>query len=95
MKPSREQIKIEVEKLWEIRPSVRHFTLFNDHAAIDAEIDVPENDLGDDDIYDAYDGNEHVLSSALQAREWLNEGGEASSDSWRDLIIRKENDDPS
>ncbi len=73
MKPTKEQVQAEIEKLQEIKPKVRRTTLFgdNNHAAIDADIDVLKNDLDENEVFDTYGNDTHELDSALYACRWL------------------------
>jgi len=75
---TKEQITKEIEALKAVRPNVRPRSMFGDDnlGSIDAEIDVLENDMDNDDIYDKYDRtqySEYILSSALYARQWIND----------------------
>ncbi len=93
MKPTREQVQEEIKKLQEMKPKVQRTTLFgdNNHAAIDADIDVLKHDLSTDDIYDAYE-DMHVADSALYARAWL-DGDEdeppSGPECWGGLVREK------
>lgn len=90
---TRKQIDAEIAALKEIKPKVRHFTAFGDdnHAAIDAQIEVLENDLDEDDI-DNMDGaefeTENEVSAARDAALWRDgnfEGG-SPSEEWGTLV---------
>jgi len=75
---SKEEIKNEIKSLQAIRPDVRPRSMFGDDnlAALDAQIEVLEHDLDNEDIYDRYDhadSSEYVLDSALHARQWIND----------------------
>jgi len=91
MKPNQEQIQVEIEKLQEMKPKVHQHTAFCDdnHAAIDAQIDVLKNNLGVDTIYDVYDDCDHEVENAMYAREWL-DGNESEPpsgpDGWGSLV---------
>lgn len=74
---TQKEIKKEVEALKAIRPKVKPYSMFGDDnlAALDAQVDVLENDLDNADIYERYDycnSSEHVLEAALDARNWVN-----------------------
>lgn len=74
---SQEQITEEIKALKTVRPKVRPYSMFNDDnlAAIDAQIKVLENDWDNNDIYNEFDhvdSSEHILESALAARQWMN-----------------------
>lgn len=73
-----EEIKKEIKALKAVRPKVRPHSMFGDDnlAALDAQVDVLENDLDNDDIHDKYDhvgSSEYVFESALHARDWVDE----------------------
>ncbi len=88
-KPNQEQIQAEIKKLKEMKPKVRRTTYFGDdnHAAIEADIDVLTNDLDTGEIYDVYEDDQHALDSALYARGWLDGNDEPPSgpDGWGGL----------
>lgn len=78
-----EQINDEINALKTLKPTVRQFTAFGDdnHAAIDAQLDVLEGRLDHDDVYDIYgqpddeDGEDflerYVLDAAIEAVDWM------------------------
>jgi len=73
-----EQIKKEIEALKAVRSNVRPRSAFGDDnlAQLDAQIAVLENDWDNNNIYDEYDRtglSEEILSSALYARQWIND----------------------
>ena len=75
---TQEQITKEIEALKTVRPNVRPYSMFNDDnlAAVDAQIQVLENDMDDNEIYDRYDhvsSSEYILDAALTARQWVND----------------------
>lgn len=83
------EAQAEAKKLCEMRDSVRRFTAFGDdnHAAIDAQIDVLERNMDDDEIYDRYANNDHERKAALQARAWWDgDEDESPSKSWEPLV---------
>ncbi len=86
--PTPEQIKKEIKTLTEMQPKVKRFSTFGDdnHAAIDAQIDVLKNDLDDDEIDEQYE--DHARSNAHDARLWLDGEGEAEtlSEGWEGLV---------
>lgn len=97
--PTAEQIAQEVSELKNLRDRVRRYTSFGEdnRAAIDAQIDVLENNLDEDSIYDRYDweGNDRQLSNALDALSWLTDETEfAPSIEWRPLIRKTPADQP-
>lgn len=92
MKPTKEQIKQEIEKLKELAPVIRQTSMFgNDNRAqIDVQICVLETLQDDADIYNKYDHagiDEEILESALVARQWLNGEHEVNtlSEDWEVL----------
>lgn len=92
---TQEEIKKEIEALKTIRPKVRPHSMFGDDnlAMLDAQVDVLENDLDNDDIYDRYDhagASEYILEGALYARQWID--GEAECDSLAKDMPLKEGD---
>jgi len=75
---TKEQIQTEIEALKIVRPNVRPRSAFGDDnlAALDAQVQVLENDWDNNDIYDEFDRcaiQESVLESALYARQWIND----------------------
>lgn len=73
-----ERIKKEIEALKTVRPNVRPYSMFGDDnlTALDAQVAVLENDWDNNDIYDEYDRaglSEEILSSALYARQWIDD----------------------
>ena len=100
-KPTKEQIKNEIEKLTEIKPRVRHFSMFGDdnHKCIEAQIKVLTDNLSYEQIENKWGGevcdeNAPALSlydNATGARAWLD--GESDEESlvegWRSLVEKK------
>ena len=81
---TQEEIKKEIKALKAIRPKVRPYSAFGDDnlAALDAQVNVLENSMEDDDIYDMYDHAdvlEYVLEVAIEAGCWLNGNSESGS----------------
>jgi len=75
---TKKQIKKEIEALKTVRPKVRLHSMFGDDnlAALDAQIEVLENNWDGNDIYDKYDHadfSEYILESALDARQWIDD----------------------
>jgi hypothetical protein len=83
----------EVKKLKEMKPHVLRQSIFGDdhHAAIDAQIEVIDEYMGQDDIEDRFSGEpENVYTAAMDAAIWL-EGEEIDdfttpSESWKELV---------
>lgn len=72
-KPTIKQIEAEVKLLQSAKPRVRKESHFHDRndLAIQAQIDVLLEDLTEDDIYAKWDGNQHLIDNAIEARNWL------------------------
>ena len=91
-RPTIKQSRAEAAKLREMKPKVRQYTAFNEdnHAAIDAQAEVIERLLSENDIYDTWESGEdpcqHTLDAALEARRWLDgEEDESPSSGWEPL----------
>ena len=86
-----EQVKAEIAALRAIKPSVQRYTALHDdnHAGIDAQIDVLTERLTNSQVHDKYlAGDDHVFFEALHASDWL--FGELAedlppSDGWQNL----------
>lgn len=70
---TKEQIEKEIKALEAVRPNVRPYSMFGDNhlAALDAQLEVLEDNLDEDDIFDKFDyagGSGYELEAALQAR---------------------------
>lgn len=101
--PTYRQVEDEIAKLKEIKPNVRRYTFFGDDnwLAIEAQIDVLDNDLDEDEIYakyendnDALDATNAVLDSALGALRWmLGEEDESPSQGWQSLVKEPDQED--
>ena len=78
---TREEVQKEIEALKAIRPKVRPHSMFGDDnlVALDAQVVVLEDDLDNDDIYKEFSQIEHTLSSALDARTWLDSESDVDS----------------
>ena len=86
-----------------MKPKVRRATAFGDdnHAAIEAQIEVLENDMSVDDIENRADEEteaeeelwtENQKESALYARQWMDgDEKESPSHSWAGLVEKKGN----
>lgn len=90
---TQKEIKKEIEALKAVRPKVRPRSMFGDDnlASLDAQINVLENDLDNNDIYNKYDhadASEYVLEGAIYARQWID--GESESDSLAEDMPLKE-----
>jgi len=72
------QIAKEIEALKTVRPNVRPITFFGDDnlAALDAQIQVLEKDMDEDDVWDEWpeeEQDQHVRESACHAVNWVND----------------------
>lgn len=99
VQPTPEQVAAEIAALRDMMPRIRRMTGFGEdnHEAIEAQINVLEKRLDENDIYDRYqatnddgepdeEGNRHSLDNALDARRWLDgEKDEAPSIDWMPL----------
>jgi hypothetical protein len=93
MKTAR-QIQKEIDKLRDMKPTVLRANFFGDshHDAIDAQIEVLEGELIDDDIYNNLDDGtwaQNVVDAALEARAWRDDEEEKDfvpSESWKELV---------
>ena len=75
---SKEQITKEIEALKTVRPNVRPTSMFGDDnlAQLDAQIQVLEEDMDEDDIWDEWpeeERDQHVRESAHHAVDWVND----------------------
>ncbi len=83
------EAKKMIADLKAIKPTVRRQNVFGDnhHDAIDAQLDVLEKALGEDEIYDAFGRTDNVRDGALEALAWRN--GEKMEfgllESWQEL----------
>ncbi len=80
-----EQITKEIEALKTVRPNVRLVTFFGDDnlAALDAQIQVLEEDMDEDDVWDEWPeevGDQHVRESARHAVDWINDEEDPDND---------------
>jgi hypothetical protein len=83
-------IKDEIEVLMKIKPRIRQFTAFRDdnHAAIEAQIDVLNDRLDEEEIEKLWptDEQEHLNQSAVEAYRWMTgERDEGLADEWEPL----------
>jgi hypothetical protein len=71
--PSYDEVKDMVARLKALKPKVQPYSMFGDdnHAAIEAEIETLQEELDDDEIADRFGGDRYALSSAEEARCWL------------------------
>lgn len=91
---TKEQVRSEMEALRELKPRVRRQSAFGEdnHAKIEAQIEVLRDNLDEDAIYerfqDADDPDEMSpeLDAALDARRWMDgENPEGLAEGWEPL----------
>jgi len=83
-----EEITAEIKKLSTMKPTVRRFSGFGDdhHAAIEAQIEVLQSELSEDDIFANWD-EQNVRDGAVEALFWMKgEEDTAPSTNWEDLV---------
>lgn len=87
MRRSKDEISKEIDALLDLKDKVRPTSMFGDdnRAAIEAQIDILQGNVAEDEIYDVFD--DHAADSANEAVQWLN--GESESDTlsedWRGI----------
>lgn len=91
MERTRKAIQAEIARLKEMKPNVLQFSAFGDdhHAAIDAQIEVLEGDMSEDECYDSikFSENETILEECLYAARWARgEEKNAPSANWVELV---------
>lgn len=91
---TQKEIQAEIKKLEEMEPRVRRFTAFGDdnHAAIDAQLEVLKGDVEGEEFEDKIESGEwteHDRDNAQQALDWLEERPEqhAPSEDWTELLV--------
>lgn len=88
------EVNEEIIKLEEMKPGVRETSAFGDnhHDAIDAQIDVLEDNLTNDEIFDREDCGdwaENVRMAATDARDWFDgDKDEPPSEDWKSLYTK-------
>ena len=103
--PSKKDIKTEIKKLKELKPHVPRMTAFGEdnYAAIEAQIEVLEKDMDEDDIEGRWPINDpdneeeinnenmRLYENARDAFNWLNGEAEEGSpyEGWAELDMRK------
>ncbi|HEV2692246.1 MAG TPA: hypothetical protein VG347_05065 [Verrucomicrobiae bacterium] len=87
-----DEIKTEVTKLKDMQPKIPAKSFFGDdnHGAIDAQIEVLEEDMDEDAINakeDSEDWSRYAAESARGAREWMDgESDDQPSGDWSCLV---------
>jgi hypothetical protein len=71
MRPTKEQIEQEIERLEDLKLNVSHYSTFGDdnRAQIAAQIEVLVEGLSSDDIADRY--IDEIYEAAISAWDWL------------------------
>jgi hypothetical protein len=93
MRPTKTQIKKQIENLKKIKPRVRRTSFFGDDhwAAIEAQITVLERGTSTDEIDETFD-TMNVHDAACDARKWLDgeelDEGADLVDGWKELIVK-------
>lgn len=89
------EIKQEIKDLKALKPRVRRSSAFGDdhHAAIDAQVEVLEYGLDEDEVEDRADENDwpdNVRDSAMEAARWMAGESELARlvDDWESLVIK-------
>jgi len=93
--PEPEKVASEIEKLKEMAPKIRQTDAFggDNRAKIDAQIQVLEEEMDEDDIYDEWNDDEDpdstydIVSCARDAMEWRDgDRKESPSSEWKNLV---------
>lgn len=86
---NKDEIAAEIEKLTAMKPNVRRSSAFGDdnRTAVQAQIDVLNDNMTNAQIYDRYEDGSSELESAIQARMWIDGDGmdESLSEDWLPL----------
>jgi hypothetical protein len=92
-KPTAIEIETEIKTLKTMKPTVRQTSIFGDnhHKAIDAQVDVLQEQMDGDEVDDRYgNSKDNIRDAAQEAALWLigeSEYGKPS-DSWKELVIK-------
>jgi len=92
MQPTPEEIKAEIAKLRGMKPRIWRYTIWGDNnwKAIEAQIEVLENEMDDDDIQARWPDYEDMYyqDAALEALRWMDDGEDAEvpSASWKPVL---------
>lgn len=84
----RKEIETEIATLREMKPRIRRASFFGDdhHAAVDAQIDVLQNNRNEDWVWDQASAD-NVRDAACEAVRWRDGDGDKPSDGWKELVI--------
>lgn len=93
-KPTAKQVKAQVAWLEKNKPKIRHYSMFGEdnHAKVEAMIDVLSESLDEDDIYDRFGSEEEgdnppELDAAMFARRWMDgEEDTTPQEDWKGLV---------
>ncbi len=89
-KPSDKQIQAELGTLKAYRGLVRRYSMFGEdnRAAVDAQIQVVEDSLSEDEVYERWEDEDYLRDNALEMVQWLLGQGEPTSPSenWKPLV---------
>jgi hypothetical protein len=98
-KPIKAQIEKEIKELTEIKPKVRHFSIFGDDnwKAVEIQIEVLSEDLSIEEIEDKWGDYSYgapslsLYENATEARAWLDGDSEEESlaEGWHSLIKKE------
>lgn len=95
MKPTEDEVKAEINRLREMKPSVRGADMFggDNRAKIAATVTALEENMSEDEIYDRWgdpddpEVNIDLINCARDALEWKNgEDEELPSKGWEPLV---------
>lgn len=94
MKQTKENIAAEIQWLKDNKPNIRRRTGSGDdnHAALDACIEVLNESLSEETVFNLY-GNDFVRDSALQTARWMtgdDDMAPSHKDNWGGLVKRSE-----
>jgi hypothetical protein len=89
--PTQAQIKKEIATLKKYKPRIREVNGLgdNNHEAIDAQIEVLDEDLDDDAIWERWPEEKkdmRIRMAAEEARNWMDDGLDPPSKSWKELV---------
>jgi hypothetical protein len=89
---STKEIEAEIKTLKTFKPKIQRTTFFGDdnHAAIEAQIEVLKQQMTEDEVFgkqDSEEWTEHQSGAARDAANWLSGDEETSpSSSWKSLV---------
>jgi hypothetical protein len=89
--PTLKQVEAEINALEDVKPKVVHYSFFgdNNHAAIEAQIEVLTEEFDEQDCYTNQENDvwtEHETSAAVEAAQWLTgDEEEPPSKGWKEI----------